>query len=115
MSERKLRNRRKRFSKGRAIRVSDLVFDTIDKARKSGGHRTSWDCFMRRMLGLPNRAGVTQPLVEGMLEATTGIFVLKLGETSWAELEETAYKLADRIARTKKITMQQPLRMREMR
>jgi len=112
MSERKLASRKRKFSKGHAIRVSDAVYAVLDKQR----HGKSWDGMFRRMLGLPDRKGITQPLVEGMLETTTGLFVLKLGDTTWPELEETAFKLAASIAEKRKLrAAQTPLRMRELR
>lgn len=118
MSERKLPSRRRKFTKGRAIRVSDLVFKTLEASRRQRGlpeaRIRSWDATMRRMLGLPDRTGRTQPLVEGMLEVTTGVFLLKLEGTSWPELEETAFKLATKIAEKKKmVKIAPPIRMRE--
>lgn len=70
---------------------------------------------MRRMLGLPDRKGRPQPLIEGMLEVMTGLFILKLEGTSWTELEETAFKLADQVARQRKVKVSAPLRMKELR
>jgi len=110
-AERVLPVRRKRANKGRAIRVSMLVHDTLDR-RRAG---RSWDAFFRNMLGLPDRAGNERPLVEGMLEAQTGVFVLKLNDASWVEVEEVAYKLADRVAKQKKRSPMKPIRMREWR
>lgn len=112
MSERKLVGRRRKFSKGKAIRVSDLVYDFLDKQRR----QRSWDEFFRRMFGLPDRKGVSHPLVEGMLETTTGLFLLKLESTSWEELEQTAFRMAESIARKKQLkSATVPLRMREAR
>lgn len=112
MSERKLGNRKRRASKGKAIRVSNLVYETLDMSRR----QRSWDCMFRRMLGLPDRAGRNQALVEGMLETTTGLFLLKLEQTAWPELEETAFKMAEAARRrNKQPTVSAPLRMRELR
>lgn len=111
VSERKLVNRKKRFSKGRAVRVSDLVYETLDKQRRG----KSWDVLFRKLLGLPDRAGNPQTLVEGMLEATTGMFLLKLPGATWSELEETAYKIAHKAAERKRSKrIEKPLRMREL-
>lgn len=111
MGERKLVSRKRRAPKGKAIRVSNLVYETLDRVR----HGRSWDCAMRRMLGLPDRAGKPQPLVEGMLEVITGMFVLKLNSATWTEVEDTTYKLADYAAKRKKLRAETPIRMRELR
>src|SRR3990167_4237511 len=88
--ERKLRSRRKLFSKGKAIRVSDLVYKTLDDSRRE----LSWDQHLRKLLGLPDRSGTEQPLVEGMLEVLTGKFFLKTPDKDWATLEQDAYERA---------------------
>lgn len=113
MSERKLPSRKRKFSKGRAIRVSDLVYDTLNVQR----YGRSWDTMLRRTLGLPDRRGNAQPLVEGMLEVLTGTFILKLNGTTWEELEQTTARLAVHAARKwQKPTDPPPaLRMREIR
>lgn len=108
--ERKLRNRKRRASKGRAIRASDLVYDTLDSARRG----RSWDALLRRMLGLPDRAGNPQPLVEGVLEVHSGAFLLR-GESSWKQVEEQATKMAVRIAQNKNVRCELPVKMREVR
>lgn len=111
MSERKLRNRKRRASKGRAIRVSTIVYAHLDKARRG----RSWDAYLRKLFGLPDRAGNNQPLIEGCLEATTGIFVLRLAGATWPEVEETAWKIAHRAAmKQKSKRTQAPIRMREL-
>lgn len=111
VSERKLKNRKCRAPKGYAIRVSNLVFDTLNVRRR----RKSWDYFFRRSFGLPDRAGKAQPLIEGMLEVITGMFVLKLSNATWDEVEQTTYKLADFAAKRRKIKAETPIRMRELR
>lgn len=109
--ERKLRSRKRRFSKGRRIAISDLVYDTLNRSR-----RCSWDTLLRRMLGLADRNGDAQPLIEGMLETTSGMFMLKLPGGTWSELEETAYKMADQIARKRRMMkLSPPIRMREVK
>jgi hypothetical protein len=111
VAERKLRNRKKRFSKGKAIRVSDLVYATLDIHRRA----RSWDWMLRRMLGLPDRAGNAQPLLEGYLEVTTGQFFLRAPGEDWEEAEMNANELAIRIAakqRSKRVL--RPIRMREL-
>lgn len=94
-AERKLRNRRKRFSKGRVLRVSDLVYATLtQEMRRNHDEKLSWDCALRRLLGLPDREGRAQPLIKGILEQSTGRFLPKAPEQSWNALEEDAYELA---------------------
>lgn len=111
MAERKLPARKRKFSKGSAIRVSDLVYANLDKGRRG----RSWDSFFRKLFGLPDRLGNEQPLCEGMLETTTGLFLLKLPGTTWNELEETAYKAAHNAAAQKQSKrIEKPLRMREV-
>lgn len=111
MGERQLSNRRKKASKGSVIRVSDLVYDTLNKAR----HGRSWDWLFRRLLGLPDRSGNAQPLIEGMLETMTGHFLLKQPGKSWAELEEDAYEIAIITAAKRKVKrVSKPLKMREL-
>ena len=110
-TQRKLPNRRKKPCPGRAIRVSKLVYEMLDKSRRG----RSWDCLFRRMLGLPDRYGVEQPLIEGMLEVHTGMLILKLANASWLEVEETAFKAADRIAAKLHVKRQAPIPMRKLR
>lgn len=109
-SVRKLPNRKKRASKGRAIRVSDLVWDTLNRNRVS-----SWDVLMRKILGLPKRDGTPQPLVEGILEVTTGKFFLKTPDKSWGDLETDAYEVAIlEAAKLKTKRVHKPIRVREI-
>ena len=117
MAERKLRSRKRKFSKGKRIAISDLVYVQLDSARRIGRQRPlSWDAYLRRIVGLADRKGRKQGLVEGMLETTTGLFVLRLNDTAWSELEEVAFKLATEIARKKQMrTISPPLKMREIR
>lgn len=111
-TERKLPSRRRRkANKGRILRVSNFVYDTLDKLRRN----QSWDSTLRKHFGLPDRLGNTQFLVEGVLETMTGAFFLKLPETTWESLEERAYEIAIVTAAkraTKKVS--RPLRMREL-
>lgn len=119
MAERKLKSRRRRrANKGKIIRVSNLVYDTLEVQRTTGVHKDkvkSWDCYLRRMLGLPDRNGKPQLLVEGVLEAMSGTFILKYTDATWSEVSEIAYKMADQIARKRKVRMEVPVRMREVR
>lgn len=109
--ERKLKNRRPKANKGRAIRVSMTVFDSLNEKRQD----RSWDAFLRQLLGLPDRKGFANPCVEGMLETTTGMFLLKMPNTSWDKLEETAFKLAHKMAEKKQTgRINYPIRMREV-
>lgn len=116
-AERKLINRKRKFSKGQLLRVSDAVYAALNIKRVGHTQRTgrSLDATLRRMLGLPDRNGRPQPLIEGMLETTTGLFILKLGAT-WGEVEETTYKLAHAVAQKRKMrAISPPVRMREIR
>jgi hypothetical protein len=117
MSERKLKSRKRKFSKGKRIAISDLVYAQLDSARRTGRPRPlSWDAYLRRICGFPNRKGQSQALVEGMLETTTGLFVLRLNGTTWSDVEEVAFKLATEMARkNNRRTISQPLKMRELR
>lgn len=109
--ERKLRNRKRKFPKGYAIRVSDLVYETLNKERR----KRSWDTFLRCLFGLPDRAGNSQPLVEGMLETMTGKFLLRLPDETWRKLREDAYEIAILAAAKRNVKMvSKPLRMREI-
>lgn len=111
MAARKLAGRRKRASKGRIIRISDLVYETLNAER----HSRSWDSFLRKMLGLYDRAGREQPLIEGMLDTVTGRFFLRGVDVDWQELENKAYESAILAAATMKIKrISKPLRMREI-
>lgn len=87
--ERKLRNRKKKASLGRVIRVSDPVYETLNVQRRG----RSWDWLMRRLLGLPDRAGNEQRLVEGVLEVLTGKFFLKEPSIAWGSVEQDAYEV----------------------
>lgn len=112
MAERKLPARRKRrkMNRGKSIRVSDLVFTTLNQIR----HGRSWDSLMRKQLGLPDRAGNDQILVEGMLETMTGKFFLK-HDMTWEALEEIAYEIAIVTAAKLKLKrVSKPLKMREL-
>lgn len=111
MAERKLPVRRRKFPKGKAIRVSNLVFDTLDKQR----YGKSWDYLFRRLLGLPDRAGNAQTLIEGILETMTGKFFLRQHEVEWSKLEEDAYEVAIlTAAKRNEKRVSRPLRMREL-
>lgn len=111
MAEKKLPTRRKRASKGKVIRVSNLVYDTLNNQRRG----RSWDCLLRKLFGLPDRQGNLQVLIEGILETVTGKFMLKISEKSWEELEQDAYEIAiTETAKMKKKKVTAPLRMREM-
>lgn len=110
-SERKLSSRKRRFSKGKAIRVSDLIYDLLNRERRS----LSWDCFLRRVFGQPDRAGNEQPLIEGVLEAVSGRFLLRLPDQSWRKLEEDAYEIAFLSAAKQRLKrVDRPIRMREI-
>jgi hypothetical protein len=109
--ERKLPSRRKRASKGRVIRVSNLVFETLNEIRRG----KSWDSLLRKSLGLPDRQGNEQRLIEGMLEATTGKFFLRDLDVTWDRLEQDVYEIAIIEAAKRKLKrVSKPLRMREL-
>lgn len=111
MAERKLSNRRKRSDKGEVIRVSRLVYEALNSARRA----RSWDSYFRRMFGFPDRNGNEQTLIEGMLEVQTGTFVIKCDDATWAEVEELVYKLAwKRAEQLKSKRIEKPLKMREL-
>lgn len=111
MSERKLVSRKRKPPKGKPIKVSAVVYNTLDLMRRG----RSFDCTLRRMLGMPDKEGKEQPLIEGMLDVTSGLFMLKMPQASWPELEETAYKLADVFAKQNRKRLQAPIKMRELR
>jgi hypothetical protein len=111
MAERKLPSRRKKASKGKVIRVSNLVYEMLNKQR----YGKSWDNLFRKMFGFPDRAGNTQPLVEGVLETMTGKFLLKDVDMKWDRLEEDAYEIAIlTAARRKEKRVSRPIKMREI-
>lgn len=111
MAERKLLNRKRKANKGRVIRVSMLVYDSLNKQRG----RMSWDWLFRKLIGLPNRNGDLQILVEGMLETMTGKFFLKLPDITWEQVQEDAYETAIIAAAKRKTKLvSRPLRMREL-
>lgn len=102
MAERVLRNRRRKASKGKLIRVSDEIYALLNRNRS----RASWDCLLRRIFGLPNRKGEPQPLLIGWLEVNTGQFYLEEAEARGASVMVSAK------AKTKKF--RQPIKMREV-
>ncbi len=112
MAERKLPTRRKKKNpSGKAVKLSELVRATLSKA--SNGR--SYDNYLRKLLGLPDRFGNAQPRVEGMLETMTGSFFLKLPDVTWDQLEEDAFEVAIMTAAkraSKRVS--RPLRMREL-
>lgn len=111
MAERKLPSRRKRAPKGKVIRISNMIYDLLNAQRKG----KSWDSLFRRMLGVEDREGNQQPLIEGMLETVTGKFFLKGLEDSWETLEESAYETAIMAAAKMKMKrVSKPLKMREL-
>lgn len=111
--ERKLTGRRRRKKQtdyGRAVRLSDLLLNFVERRRE--GMR-SYDAWFRKQFGLPDWKGNLQPLIEGYLETTTGQFFLRTN--SWDEAEQAAYEvsiLAAAKAKVKKIN--RPIRMREI-
>lgn len=110
-SERKLRNRKKKASLGRVIRVSDLVYETLDAQRK----RRSWDYHLRRLLGLPDRAGNEQVLIEGVLEILSGKFFLKEPSIAWGDVEQDAYETGFvAAAKLKRRYVPKPIKLREL-
>ena len=104
-TNRVMKNRRKKPSVGRVIRVSDEVWKHI--AERRAGRRMSWDRFFRNFLGLPDRNGNNVPLIEGWLEVNTGKLYLKQAEAKGAAVMEAAKQ------RTKAV--RKPIRMREIR
>lgn len=110
-SERKLRNRKKKASLGRVIRVSDLVYDTLNERRKN----RSWDWLMRKILGLPDRAGNEQVLIEGVLEVLTGKFFLREPSIAWGKVEQDAYEVGFiAAAKQNRKYVPKPIKMKEL-
>jgi hypothetical protein len=111
MAERRLPSRRKRASKGRVIRISTAVFESLDERRRG----QSWDSFLRKLHGLEDRHGNPQILIEGMVEALTGAFFLKTPDTTWEKLEEKVYEAAFMAAAEAGLKrIGKPLKMREL-
>lgn len=108
MAERILKNRKRRkASKGQLIRVSDAVAHTLSKTYARDNNRNlSWDVVLRRLLGLPDRKGMPQGLVEGYLEVNTGKFYFDAAEARGAAVVAAAK------AKTKRL--KQPIFMREV-
>lgn len=110
-SERKLRNRKRKASVGRVIRVSDPVYETLNTTRKG----RSWDWLMRKLLGLPDRAGNEQVLIEGVLEVLTGKFFLKEPSVAWGKVEQQAYETGFiAAAKQRRKYVPKPLRLKEL-
>ena len=104
--------RRKKATVGQVIRVSDVVHAELMEKRSSN---QSWDVFFRKMLGLPDRYGKQQNLIEGVLEVISGKLLLKVPGKTWDILEEDAYEIAFLTAAKrgmKKIS--RPIKMREI-
>ena len=101
------KRKRKRASKGRTLRVSDAVWNYLEKRRTNGARNLSWDRFLRRVLGLPDRSGSEQPLVEGWLEVATGRFYLRKDEANGAAVVAAAKA-------GRKVPIK-PIRLREVR
>lgn len=101
--ERVLKNRRKKASKGKTLRVSDAVFAHLNKRRNG----RSWDKMLRSAFGLRDRRGNAQPLIEGWIEVNTGTFYLKKNEAYGAAVMEAA--------RAGLKVIKQPIKLREVR
>ena len=103
---------RRRISKNQTVRVSREFIRLVAGRRRS----RPWDVWLRIAFGLPDRWGRPQPSTEGMLETTTGIFIVKLHGTSWEELEQMVYRAAEQLARKKGLKNPcTPVRMQEIR
>ncbi len=110
MAERKLKQKRKRRSSGRAIRISNAVVAYLEKRRL--GIR-SYDALLRRLFGLDDWRGNPQPLAEGVLEVTTGRFYLRTGSWDMVEAEANGAAVVAAVKlKTKKVN--KPIRMREI-
>lgn len=110
MAARRLRSKRKKRPEGRAVRLSKLALDYVETRRQ--GYR-SFDAWFRKQFGLPDWRGNPQPLVEGMLEVTSGRFILKTSD--WASVEAEANGAAVvEAAKLKTKRVRKPLRMREI-
>ena len=114
MGIRKLPNRYRKASKGVALRVSDHVFAELNKMQ-SGIKKKSWDSILRKLLGLPDRQGNKQVLIEGILETITGQFLLRESRRAWSTLETDAYEIAFLAAAKRKLKqVPKPIKMREL-
>jgi hypothetical protein len=112
--ERSLPSRRRKKpdpDPGKLIRVSKLVYEKMNKNCEA----QSWDCHLRRMLGLPTRKGKEQPLIQGILELHSGLLFLRTDANTWAEIEAIARTCARRNAELNKTSIKWPIRMREIR
>jgi len=98
-----LPSRKRKASKGKPIRLSDEVRGVLEKKRQG---RMSWDALLRKMLGLPDRKGVVQPLIEGWLEVNSGLFFFEEADARGASVVAAA--------KTKSKKVKQPIRMREV-
>lgn len=100
------RKKRKKASKGKAIRISDEVHNFLIQ-KKNNGRTQSWDCFFRSVFGLPKRNGDSQKLLEGWLEQNSGQFYLKMAEANGASVVEAV--------KAGRKTPIKPMKMREVR
>lgn len=106
-----LKNRKRNWSPGKVIRVSDEVYAFLDSERL----KQSWDVHMRKLLGIPDRSGNKQPLLEGVLETSTGKFFAKNKEMDWETMVQDAYEVSIiEAAKKKKRCAEKPRRMREL-
>lgn len=115
MSERRLKNRKRKPDAGKVIRISTPVWTKLQDIRLNR-RRISWDNFFRKMFGLPDRSGNAQPLIEGYLEVTSGKFFLVTPlikhQATLKEAEKSAYELAIKLAPGPH-SVRKPIRMRE--
>lgn len=86
-------HRKRAIAKNRTVRISEGLMRELNKLR----HGKSWDAWLRYSFGLPDRHGELRPAIEGILETTSGIFFLKLHDTSWEEVEQLAYRAAEKL------------------
>ncbi len=114
MAEKLLKNRkRKKASKGKPIRLSDLVLGVLDKQRQNNT-KLSYDAYLRKLLGLPKRGNEAQwiedgrPMyvLEGWVEVNTQKFYLDEADANGAAVLEAAKR--------KRKKFDKPVRVREV-
>ena len=94
--------------------MSDHVFTELNKMQPVI-KKKSWDSILRKLLGLPDRQGNKQILIEGVLETITGQFLLKESRRAWNTLETDAYEIAFFAAAKRKLKqVPKPIKMREL-
>ena len=109
-NEKVLRGRkRKKASKGEAVRLSDAVIAYLNRQNNNRG--LSYDALMRKLFGLPDRKGASQRLIEGYLIPASGAFHLRTKDYTEADANGDAIIAA---AKKKSKKVHAPILMREV-